>query len=234
VSRAVDLVSITSTIWMLRFPVVQAYIARLDGAFALIDTGPPGSERDILEALARLGGSDQPLEQIVLTHCHKDHTGSAAAIARDTGATIVSGEADAAVIAGWSEQPAAALTETERPFYEKVAAAIPPAQPVDVDRVVRDGDDLAWSEPAIVIETPGHTPGGIAVHLPTSRVLFTGDTIASVAGTPILGPFNVDPDEARRSFRRLADLDVAIACFGHGEPILREASVFLQEAARQL
>ena len=71
---------------------------------------------------------------------------------------------------------------------------------------------------------PGHTDGSVALHLPADGVLFTGDLIAEWNGEPIPGPFNVDPDTAVRSSRRLAALpDVDIACFGHGEPLVGQA-----------
>jgi glyoxylase-like metal-dependent hydrolase (beta-lactamase superfamily II) len=72
-----------------------------------------------------------------------------------------------------------------------------------------------------VLSVPGHTDGSIALHLPADGVLFTGDLIAEWNGDIVQGPFNVDPETAARSARRLAALsDVDIACFGHGEPLL--------------
>lgn len=227
-----DVVPITPTIWMLRFAVVNAYAVRLDSGFAVIDTGPLGSEAQILDALARLG--EPVVRQIVLTHSHKDHAGSAGALAVQTRAMVLAGTNDAPVIAGTSDEPAAVITAEERPFYERIAPTIPPAPPVQVDRVLREGDDLGWDRPTEVIEVPGHTPGSIAIHLPAERLLFTGDNIASVEGRAILGPFNVARQGAIRSFRRLAELDVEIACFGHGDPILGRAGRALRNAGARL
>lgn len=86
----------------------------------------------------------------------------------------------------------------------------------------------------MVVEVPGHTPGSIAIYLPGERVLFTGDNIASVEGRPILGPFNVARHDAIASFRKLAQLNVEIACFGHGDPIVRNAGAALNAAAARL
>lgn len=228
-----DVVTITPTISMLRFDVVNAYAVHVDSGFVVIDTGPFGSEGAILAALGQLG-NPADVRQIVLTHSHKDHAGSARALAEETGAMVLAGARDAPVIAGAGEQPAAVITTEERPFYDRIAPLIPPSAPVPVDRVLREGDDLGWDRPTEVIEVPGHTPGSIAIHLPDERVLLTGDNVASLGGKPILGPFNVDRQAAIASFRRLADLDVDIACFGHGDPIVRDASHALLAAAKRL
>jgi glyoxylase-like metal-dependent hydrolase (beta-lactamase superfamily II) len=230
-----DVVQVTSAIWMLRFAVVNAYIVRLETGFALLDTGPRDFETDVLGALARLDGAPTELHFIVLTHSHKDHAGSAAALVAATGAIVLAGAEDAAVIAGTTEEPEAVITMEERPFFEKIAPTIPPAPAVQVDRVLREGDDLGWDRPAAtVVEVPGHTPGSIAVYLPTERVLFTGDNVASMDGRAILGPFNVARKDAIASFRKLAKLEVEVACFGHGDPIVASAGAALRKSAARL
>ena len=228
-----DVVAITPTISMLRFEVVNAYAVRLDAGFAVVDTGPLGSEGAILGALAQLDDSAR-LHQIVLTHSHKDHAGSARALAEKTAATVLAGARDAPVIAGTSDEPTPVITTEERPFYDRIAPLIPPSPPVHVDRVLRGGDDLGWDRPTEVIEVPGHTPGSIAIHLPDERVLLTGDNVASLGGRAILGPFNVVRQEAIASFRRLAEMDVDIACFGHGDPIVGNARGALLEGVSLL
>jgi hypothetical protein len=40
--------------------------------------------------------------------------------------------------------------------------------------------------------------------------------------------------EARRSFGTLADLDFEIACFGHGPPLLKAASVAFRREMEQV
>ena len=51
-------------------------------------------------------------------------------------------------------------------------------------------------------------------HLPSGEhIILTGDNIASLGGKPILGPFNVARHGAIDSFRKLATMDVDIACF---------------------
>src|SRR5262249_14173576 len=74
----VPLVQLTPRIWLLRFPVVNAYIVRTTDGVAVIDTGSVGSDSDVIAAICELGATASDLRWIVLTHCHKDHVGSAA------------------------------------------------------------------------------------------------------------------------------------------------------------
>jgi Metallo-beta-lactamase superfamily len=50
---------------------------------------------------------------------------------------------------------------------------------------------------------------------------------------PVIPP-QIDRAQAAASFRRLAGLSVAVACFGHGEPLTRDAATALEAAARNL
>src|SRR6202020_223920 len=86
---------------------------------------------------------------------------------------------------------------------------------------------------AVAVAVPGHTPGSVAFYLPGPRVLLTGDAAARGPGGAVLpGVVHADRAPAPASFRRLAALDAAIACFGHGEPVTRDAAARLRNAAQ--
>ncbi|WP_030616979.1 MBL fold metallo-hydrolase [Streptomyces sclerotialus] len=235
---------LTPSIWRLPFPVGHVYAVRLPAGgpagrpgYALVDTGVPGSAPAILAALAELGGRPEDVRQIVLTHSHLDHTGSAADLAAATGATVLAGAPDAPVIRGEVPEPPPVHTATERVLHEKIMAGlaesgVEPPRPVAVGIELADGDELAgWGEPVHVLATRGHTPGGIALHLPESRVLFPGDIIGTGEGRAVLGPFNVDRAQAIASFRRLAGLErVEVVCVPHGDPITEDAAATLAAA----
>ncbi|GAA4185841.1 MBL fold metallo-hydrolase [Streptosporangium oxazolinicum] len=229
-------IQIAPGVWQVPFPVGHVYIVRLSDGYALIDTGVPGSAPAILDALARLGGHPRDLRQIVLTHSHLDHMGSAADLVAATGADVLAGAADAPFIRGTLPEPEPAFTTSERVFYEQIAAGLaeanlPPLLNVGVDVELDDGDTLGgWAEPVRVLHVPGHTPGSIALHLPHSGVLFPGDLIAVMEGQVILGPFNVVREEAVASFTRLAELNVETLCVPHGEPVAEGAGVLLKGA----
>ncbi len=230
-----ETVQVTPHIWMFTFTAGQAYAVRMrDGAgWALVDAGLPGNEQRILDALADLGARPEDVKDIVLTHFHLDHSGSAAALAAATGARVLAGAPDAPVIRGEVPGPPPVLEDWEVPLWDSVQAGlgdVPPAAPCRVDRELADGDVLDWGEEVRVLAVPGHTDGSVALHLTSSGVLFTGDTIANHPHV-ILGVFNTDRRQALASFHRQAELDVQTACFGHGAPIVGGAGEALREAA---
>ena len=157
--------------------------------------------------------------------------GSAAEIAHWNGATVMAHQLDAPVVRGEQAGPAPVITEEERPYYERVVPNVPAAAPVRVDRELVDGDRLDIGGGAAVIGMPGHTDGSIALHLSQHKLLFTGDAIASIQDVPILGVFNVDRAKAVASFQRVVQLDVDVACFGHGAPVVGDATLLLRAAA---
>jgi glyoxylase-like metal-dependent hydrolase (beta-lactamase superfamily II) len=139
---------------------------------------------------------------------------------------------DAPVIRGDQPETPPNLTEFERPIAEAVMPRVPQARPVAVDREVEDGDTTTGG--GVIVGVPGHTPGSIALLVPDRRVLFTGDTIAFHEGTPILGVFNIDREEAIRSVRKQAQLDFDAVCFGHGDPIATDAGERIRRLAESL
>lgn len=123
----------------------------------LIDPGGPAPD-----LLARLRHENFHLRWIVNTHGHADHTAGNDYWVAQTGAPVVMHRLD------WEF--------FSRPEMQKQAQAegFPPLTHVDL--LVEDGHRLPLgSFHAMVIHTPGHTPGAICLYLPGH--LFTGDTL---------------------------------------------------------
>jgi glyoxylase-like metal-dependent hydrolase (beta-lactamase superfamily II) len=231
-----EIVTLNPRLVMLGFPVGHAYLWHGRDGLTLVDTSVPGSGPQIGRVIEELGYRRRDLRRVLLTHFHEDHVGSAAEVAGWGEVEVVAHRLDAPVIRGETDGPPPILAGWERQLLEQVRAGMSdePAEPVRVDREVEDGDevDLGGGVHAVCVAVPGHTPGSVAYYLPEPRILFTGDTIARGRDDRVmLGVFNVDPGRAAASFRRQAELDAEIACFGHGLPLTGGAAASLRAAA---
>lgn len=233
-----ELIEVTSRLYLLRFDVGQAYLWRDEGTagqaagVTLIDAGPVGHGSRIRQAVAELAPLGGTLERIVLTHFHGDHAGSLAEIRRWSSAPVLAHRLDAPYVRGARPAPAPVLRDWERPLFELVGDHLT-GPPAEVDHELEGGEVLDFGGGAHVLSIPGHTEGSIALHLPAHGVLFTGDTVAEHGGEVMPGVFNLDSARTIDSLRRLARLDSKIACFGHGEPVIAAASSVLRGVAAQ-
>jgi glyoxylase-like metal-dependent hydrolase (beta-lactamase superfamily II) len=88
-------------------------------------------------------------------------------------------------------------------------------------QTVTDNDVLDVPGSPRIIDTPGHTPGSVAVHVPVIDALFIGDTMTTrnvltgVTG-PKPAPFTLNPDQAVASLDRIEGIDATWLLPGHG------------------
>ncbi|WP_406099218.1 MBL fold metallo-hydrolase [Streptomyces sp. NBC_01013] len=224
-----DLVEVLPQLHMFRFPIGQAYLWRDGTELTLIDAGDVNAAPAIEDAVRGLGLDPARITRIVITHGHRDHYGAAQELADRHGAQILAHRLDAPVIRGEVQIGDPELLDWERPLYAH-GLTVPVAPPTRVDTELADGAVLPFGGGARVVHSPGHTPGSIGLHLPLHRVLFTGDCVAG-AGRVMLGVFNIDREQAVASFRRLAALEAATVCFGHGDPLTMDAVAVMRASA---
>lgn len=229
-----DLAVIAPDLYRLRIPdgpahALNSYLWVGPDSVALFDTGWASSASLIEAALATLGRTTSDVGQVVLSHFHEDHAGAAATIADWPHAVIVAGADEAPAIRGDVPGPLPRLTPAETAIHEQPTEP-PRAKPCRVDLEVRDGDVLPIGGEARILFTPGHTAGSLALHLPQLDVVLTGDTVAELHGTVILGVFDVDRELTRQSLLRIAGTGASIAGFGHGEAVLADAHARIREA----
>jgi glyoxylase-like metal-dependent hydrolase (beta-lactamase superfamily II) len=95
--------------------------------------------------------------------------------------------------------------------------------PVVADVAAVDGVVFATGlGPAHVIETPGHAPSHIGLHLPDQRTLISADLVFAGFAPYYDHGYTPDPvGEFLASLDRVAALDVDVAMPGHGRPMDR-------------
>jgi glyoxylase-like metal-dependent hydrolase (beta-lactamase superfamily II) len=90
---------------------------------------------------------------------------------------------------------------------------------------VNDGDQIPIPGGLRTIHIPGHCAGQIALLWPQhGGVLFAADACSNMMGLGWSLGYE-DFKRGKRSLSKLADLDFRIACFGHGKPIMNDASL---------
>jgi glyoxylase-like metal-dependent hydrolase (beta-lactamase superfamily II) len=178
------------------------FIIDFDGELVMIDAGAGGSSRILQQNMVSQGLDPKAISQLILTHCHIDHIGSAPWFRDQFGCRIVMHDLDADAV----EQGDPVMTAAN--WYE---TTFPPT-PVD-RRLTGDHEILRFGEQELhCLHTPGHTPGSIAVYLDRAgkRILFGQD----IHG-PFMSAFRSSIEDWKKSMERLIALQADILCEGH-------------------
>lgn len=175
-----------------------------DDGLVLVDAGYADRLDVLADALDAHGFAFDDIEYVVVTHQDGDHAGGLAELLAETDAPVLASPGDTPVIEGDREP-----LKSGGDRYD----------PVPVDIRVTDGTELRTAAgPLRVVETPGHTPGHVSLHVPNRDLLLAADAlIADDDG--LQGPstkFTPEYEQATESVGRLANLDAdATLCF-HG------------------
>lgn len=161
----------------------------------------PGDEAGILKTLE---AHNLTLKYLIHTHGHLDHVSATAAIQQQTGAPVLIHKEDQILLDN---------LELQGTMFGLTAPEVP-----TVDRYIGEGDAIDWSGHTLsVIETPGHSPGGVCLNLEGEKILFAGDTLFqdSIGRTDLWGG---DCEQLLDSIReKLWQLDDdTVVCPGHG------------------
>jgi glyoxylase-like metal-dependent hydrolase (beta-lactamase superfamily II) len=201
----------------------------------LVDTGMPGDEKHILAGIAEIGRSPEELRHILITHAHMDHMGSVAAIIKASGARVVASVREVDYIEGlkktWTMGREGAGGKLFKAVLFLMENFFVRYEPAGVDIRCAGGEFLDCFGGIRVIDAPGHSPGSLVYYVPSARILLTGDALSGVPELKLPPrPGCADYAAALQTVHRLAELDFDLCLFGHGEPLLREAS----QAVRRL
>ncbi len=185
----------------------------------LVDAGTRHARRRIMREL----GGHVPSAH-ALTHGHADHQGASAALCDELGLELWCPAGDADAVETGDLRGGIPLNLVTRAQLRWWAG---PAHPVA--RRLREGDEVGGFT---VLDTPGHSPGHVSFWRAADRVLVAGDALFGrhpVTGRPGLHEppdgFTLDPTANRAAIRRLAALEPAVVCFGHGPPLRDPAAL---------
>lgn len=217
---------------------VNAYLVD-HGKITLIDTGYAGNGDKIIDYLHRIGKKEDDLENIIVTHLHTDHTGSLAELQERTRAKVFAHINDAPLI----EQGISFRDNLEISpgFFNKlifrlfVKNAPRTITPVKIDEVIEDGQKhLPIGKGFRIIPVPGHSSGQIALlYQDQGGILFAADTTGNMAGLGI-APFYENYYLGQRDIASLSKLQFNAILFGHGKPILKNASMKFRKKFRKM
>lgn len=202
-------------------PIAEnCFIVRKEGADKALVVDP-GEEPDRI--LAEIEQTGAEVEAILITHCHFDHVGAVAPLARATGAPVY-------------------VPEIEVPLLSDIMSftmpGFGPYESYEADEVVKGGEALELAGLTLdVLFTPGHSPGHVTYAVRDEAALFSGDVLfqGSVGRVDLPGG---DGPTLMRSIQALLDAhpDETAVYPGHmGTTTLgaeRATNPFLAELAR--
>jgi metallo-beta-lactamase class B len=178
------------TTYLVGFGALNVALIRTSAGLILIDGGVPQGVPDIEAKIRQLGLSIKQVKLILSTEPHYDHAGGIAALARDSGATVIASAPAAAVLrqgGGDPDDPQAAWLER----FPGVARV----------RAVRDGEVIRLGDVAVTAHaTPGHTLGSMSWSWKSCE----GKACKTIVFASSLNPMAVDgwrfADPAHRRF----------------------------------
>ena len=143
-------------------PVAEnCYVVRREDSDRALIVDPGDEPERILAPVTELG---LDIEAILVTHCHFDHIGAVAPVARETGAPVYCPNLETKVLAN-------------------IMSWVPPGpfgpfESYEADETVAGGEtlDLAGFEIEVIF-TPGHSPGHVTYSIRDEAALFSGDVL---------------------------------------------------------
>lgn len=122
----------------------------------------PGEEPERI--LAEVEATGAEVEAILITHCHFDHVGAVAPVAKATGAPVYCPEVEVPVLAD---------IMSFVPF-----AGFGPYESYQADEAVKGGEALELAGLTLdVVFTPGHSPGHVTYSVRGEDAIFSGDVL---------------------------------------------------------
>jgi glyoxylase-like metal-dependent hydrolase (beta-lactamase superfamily II) len=142
-------------------PIAEnCFIVRKEGADKVLVVDPGEEPERILAEIEQTGAA---VEAILITHCHFDHVGAVAPLARATGAPVYVPEIEVPLLAD--------IMSFTMPGFG-------PYENYQADEVVKGGEALELADLTLDVHfTPGHSPGHVTYAVRDEEALFSGDVL---------------------------------------------------------
>ena len=194
----------------------NVYLLLDDDGLVLVDAALPFNGGRILRYIQRLGRDPSELRSIILTHAHPDHTGAIPMLKQRADLSVF-------VHANDTRKDSEGRPRLHYPGQLlTLPVNLPIVRPIYAQELLEEGHTFPDMGGMRVLHTPGHTSGSVSLYLEERRVLITGDMLIS-DGRRFYRPLpfpGTDFKAYRQSVERLAGLDFAVACVGHGRPVV--------------
>lgn len=202
---------------------VNAFLIPAGDAFILVDTGISQQWSRLENALRTAGCLPDRLKLVVITHGDADHTGGCVRLRDRYHARIAMHAADVPLVES-GQMPKRITRGLGNKLMVgiggvlmKLTRARPGGATFTPDILLQDGQSLSeYGLDAVVLHTPGHTPGSICI-LTGDGQLLTGDTFTNNT-RPDLAMFIQDPAQLQASVERIKGLKAITVFPGHGKP----------------
>jgi glyoxylase-like metal-dependent hydrolase (beta-lactamase superfamily II) len=213
-------------VWLLRGDfrgAMNIYFIEDGDGVVQFDAGTKSMRGKAARTARDLGG----LKRVVLGHAHADHRGTAPYLGVPVFChpdEVADAEGDAAVTPYFNlDLLPVAWVRRLYPFLLRRWDG----GPVKIDGTVSEGDEVAGFE---VLHFPGHAPGLIALWRESDRLALVSDVVYLVDSARLKPlphgeasvphpAFGWNHEEAKRSVRRLAELEPLVVGTGHERPL---------------
>ncbi|TKJ35305.1 MAG: hypothetical protein CEE38_15880 [Planctomycetes bacterium B3_Pla] len=218
-------------VWMLGTNEYPVFLITDANEGAIFEGGVGADGPIVKEQLADLGIAADIVKQVIVTHAHPDHVMAIPAFRAMLPAVKVCASEIAAETLGIEKAirffnkidgmltealiDAGSITEKHRPKPMKESR-------IAVDRILADGDTVTVGGRKFdVLETPGHSEGGLSFHEPEAGLAIISDATGYyIPESDYWWPgYFTDYGAYMESMRRLAELGVEVLCLSHNAVI---------------
>jgi len=203
-----DFKTITRGIYLVGGPDIShpndaaVYLIDFGKDIVTIDSGTSRGFEMIVANILSAGLDPSKIKDLILTHCHIDHAGSAHKFRERFGSRLIAHELDSDPMERGDQEITGAS------WYGEF---LPPT-PID-HRIKGEREVFSYERGELLcIHTPGHTPGSISIYLEMdgNKIIFGQD----IHG-PFIESFGSDLNQWRKSMQILLELNCDILCEGH-------------------